>query len=193
MASRGPIAANADPNMVVQKALKVFKATRSYRANEVNRKRSGEFNSAASWEYAYPNRMSWGYRPAGVWVPITFVIGDTTFSQDESTKKWKPQTVCSMVSDFFAFGPEGLERHVDEAIKHGHSAKMVGTDTVNGNSVNVYQLTEKQAIEHSPVNLTFWIGKNDNVLYQAQEDLGTVTTTVTYFDLNSEIKIELPA
>ena len=124
---------------------------------------------------------------------MMFVIGDKTYSQDDSTKKWKLQPVCSMVSDFFAFGPEGLERNVSEAVKSGNTVKMVGTDTVNGKTVNAYRIIEKNSFKGDLVNLTFWIGKDDNVLYQAQEDLGTVTITVNYFDLNSDLKIELPA
>ena len=193
MASRSPVAANADPNMVVQKALKLFRATHSYRASEVNRKPSGEFNGGMNWDYVYPNRVRWDHGPEEAPVPIGFVIGDKSYIQDESTKKWKPQMQCVMISDFHAFGPADLERTVNEAVKYGNTIKMVKTDTVDGKPVNVYQISKKNSFKGNPVNLTFWIGKNDNILYRAQEDLGTVTVTVTYFDLNSDIKIEIPA
>ena len=68
---------------------------------------------------------------------------------------------------------------------------MVGADNVNGKPVNTYQIIEKKTFEGNPVNLTFWIGKADNVLYQVREDLGAVTVTVTYSDLKSDI--ELPS
>ena len=100
--------------------------------------------------------------------------------------------LCWMISDFGAFGPDGLERRVSEAIKVGNAIKVVGTDLVNGIPVIAFQVNEKSSSRVGPDKLTFWIGNSDNVLYRLEVNLGTVTVTVTYSNLNSDIQIVLP-
>jgi hypothetical protein len=127
----------------------------------------------------------------------TVYIGkDSYFRSGDAQWQKSPMAMGDLVSQFR--DPKLIDEIAEKA-----EVKYVGTDTLDGAPMLVYQYTIKDLLGPGKDGVSkLWIGATDSLQHQlvSESDVDPLNTgkmihskiTVTYYDYNADIKIETP-
>lgn len=196
-----PLTASADPRADVTKAMRASFEAKSYRSRMVSNSSSGS-NHTMTAEFVAPDRMHMTTeidRPGrGAVKSERVIIGKEAFLRVGGAPWQKdPMGMGDLLTQF-------RDPKLIDAIAGKAEVKYLGTDTLNGAPMLVYQYTIKDLLGPGKDGVTKeWIGANDSLLHQTESEsdidpLGTgkmihTKTTVTFFDYDADIRIEPPA
>ncbi|MFL6227229.1 MAG: hypothetical protein ACJ741_00455 [Pyrinomonadaceae bacterium] len=192
-AAAAVISANDKPLDVMTRATRAQLDAKSYRANITNTLSSGATNTVLV-EYAAPDRyhMSTHAPAGGRDTSLEYIIvGKDTFVRMNGGE-WKklPLDMSQMIT---AFRDPKL---IDEVAK-ASDMKFVGTDTLNGAPMLVYEYTLDNALGMKmKSHAKTWVAAADGLPRKSESDgefNGVKTkTSMTVSDYNTDIKIEPP-
>lgn len=196
-----PFTASADPRADVTKAMRASFAAKSYRSRIVSTSSSGS-NRIMTAESVSPDRMRITMEMVmpgrGTVKSERIIIGKEVYAKMGDAPWQKDQTgMGDLLSQF-------RDPKLIDAIAEKAEVKYLGTDSLNGAPMLVYQYRIKDLLGPGKDGETKeWIGVTDSLLHQTESEndvdpLNTgktihSKTTVTFYDYNAgDIKIEPP-
>lgn len=181
-ATPAPAAGGAVDSMVA--AIQAQFAAKSYRARIEQLSDTSGFKTTL--EYVAPDRFR-------MVTPVTetIIIGSNTYMKPP-TGQWQkvPGDVGEMISQF-------RDPKMVEELRKSTDAKFLGTDSLDGVPVKIYQYTIKNAYGTNITSTSkAWVGESDNLPRKIEaegEFNGKASKArITYYDYNTDIKIEPP-
>lgn len=195
-----PLTASADPRADVTKAMRASLAAKSYRSRIVITSSSGS-NRTMTAEVVAPDRMhmttEMDMPGRGTVKNETIIIGKETYVRaGDAPWQKNPMGMGDLLSQFR--DPKAIDTIAEKA-----EVKYLGTDTLNGSPMLVYQYSMKDLLGPGKDGVSkIWIGATDSLQHQGESEsdvdpLNTgkmihSKTTVTFYDYNADIKIEPP-
>jgi outer membrane lipoprotein-sorting protein len=182
--SATPAGTEANLLDTMTEAMKAQFAAKSFRARMESL--SEGKNITATVEYVAPDRIHMISN-----VSEMIVVGSNTYVKPVNGSWQKfPMDVNQIISSFR--NPKMIED-----LRNGTDARLVGTDTVDGVAVNVYQYTMKNPTGITGTSVSkVWIATSDNLPRKMETESEfngkTSKTHVTYYDYGADIKIEPP-
>jgi hypothetical protein len=192
--------ASADPRADVTKAMRASLAAKSYRSRMVTSSSSGS-NQIMTAEFVAPDRMRMTMEMdmpgSGAVKRETIVIGKETFVKaGEAPWQKNPMGMGDLIAQFR--DPKAIDAIAEKA-----EVKYLGTDTLNGAPMLVYQYTIKDLLGPGKDGVSkIWIGATDSLQHQveSESDVDPLNTgkmihtkiTATFYDYDADIKIETP-
>lgn len=192
--------ASADPRADVVKAMRANLDAKSYRMRSTTTSSSG-YKSNISAEFVAPDRMHT--------ITETDMPGRSTIRREliyigkdsyirVGDSPW--QKYFAEMSDIMA---QMRDPKLAEEIAKSADVKYLGTDTLEGAPMLIYQYTIKDLLGPGKDSVSkIWIGATDNMQHQreSENDYESPTTgktdhsksTSVFFDYNTDIKIEPP-
>ncbi|HKP87143.1 MAG TPA: hypothetical protein VJZ26_13655 [Blastocatellia bacterium] len=175
---------NANPLDMVTSSMKAQLDAKSFRVR-LESSYDGR-NTTQVIEYVNPDRIRMTGGPVEV-----IVVGSNTYTK-LPTGQWQktPMDVNQMLSSF-------RDPKIIDELRNSTNVQLVGTDTVDGMPMKVYQYTTTNAFG---TNITTtskaWIAASDNLPRKIESE-GQINgkpskSLVTYYDYNADIKIEPP-
>lgn len=137
-------------------------------------------------EYVAPDRFR-------IATPVTesVIVGPNTYVK-LPTGQWQkiPGDVNQAISQF-------RDPKMIEELRNSTDAKFLGTDSIDGMPMNIYQYTVKNAFGTNMTTTSkAWVGVSDNLprKMESEADVNGKPSKVriTYYDYNADIKIEPP-
>jgi outer membrane lipoprotein-sorting protein len=180
-----------DPREDLIKWMTGQEGAKSFRAHSVSASTQGESNSEI--EFVAPDRYHFTIRKAGG-AQTEMIIADGKTFVKSGDRPWQ-----LVPGDVGAFLKSFRDPQTMDYLKKSTDIKFVGTDTLDGAPVWVYEYTfqfnksgASEAAHHSKV----WVGSADG-LPRRVETVSEISgyeskLTTTYSDYNSDIKIESP-
>ena len=192
--------ASADPRADVTKAMRASLAAKSYRSRMVTASSSGS-NHTMTAEFVAPDRMRMTMEMdmpgSGAVKRETIIIGKETYVR-VGDAPWQKDSMGmgDLISQF-------RDSKAIDAIAEKAQVKYLGTDTLNGAPMLVYQYTIKDLLGPGKDGVSkIWIGATDSLQHQveSESDVDPLNTgkmihskvTATFYDYNADIKIETP-
>lgn len=199
--STTPLTASADPRADVEKAMRGRLAVKSYRMRKVLTMSSG-LTTITSYETVNPDRMHMTTETTlpgkGTGKRETIIIGKEAYRKTGDAQ-WEKDEYGTA---------DALEKMRDpkliDAVAQKAEVKYLGTDMLEGAPMMIYQYTIKDLLGPGKDAVSkIWIGATDHLEHQMESESdiestikpGQIThtkTTVTYYDYNTDIKIESP-
>ena len=195
-----PLAASADPRADITKAMRASFEAKSYRSRIVSNSSSGS-NRTMTAEFVSPDRMrittAMDMPGRGTVKSERIIIGKEDYvKMGDGPWQKNPMGMGDMLSQL-------RDPKLVDAIAEKAEVKYLGTDTLNGAPMLIYQYTIKDLLGPGKDGVTKeWIGATDSLLHQTESEsnfdpLGTgkmihSKTTVTFYDYDADIKIEPP-
>lgn len=199
--SGSPAMFSSEPNAVVKKALENTSAAKSYRGRlEMTGMEGATIN--CDMEFVAPDRVrmtahiianqdgSELLRFDGV------IIGKDFYLNMDGT--WTKAN--DKVPDLAALSnPQRVDDLFKQTGANEPKFKLIGPDTINGNSVVKFE-DPAMNMEGHPGVFRVWIGTNDNLVHKVEAEVqakpgdasSKVRVSITYRDYNANIKIEPP-
>ncbi|MGA9772527.1 MAG: hypothetical protein WBV94_26070 [Blastocatellia bacterium] len=177
-------ATNANPVDVMTASIKAQFDAKSYRAHMQSNMDGKEFTTII--EYVAPDRFH-------MTAPMneTIIVGPNTYVK-LPTGSWQkvPLNANQMISSF-------RDPKMIEELRNSTDVKFLGTDTIDGTPVKIYQYTVKNAFGTNMTSTSkAWISASDNLprRMEVEADANGKPTKmlITYSDYNTDIKIEPP-
>jgi hypothetical protein len=195
-----PMAASADPRADVTKAMRASLAAKSYRSRIVTSSSSGS-NQTTTAEIVAPDRMHMTMEMdragRGSVKSERIIIGKEAYVR-RGDAPWQkdPMAMGDLLSQF-------RDPKLIDAIAEKAEVKYLGTDTLDGAPMLVYQYTIKDLLGPGKDGVSkIWIGATDRLQHQlvSETDVDPLNTgklihskvTGTFYDYNADIKIETP-
>jgi hypothetical protein len=195
-----PMTASADPRADVTKAMRASLAAKSYRSRMVITSSSGS-NRTMTAEIVAPDRMrmttEMDMPGRGTVKNETIVIGKETFVKaGDAPWQKNPMGMGDLIAQF-------RDSKAIDAIAEKAQVKYVGTDSLSGAPMLVYQYTMKDLLGPGKDGISkIWIGATDSLQHQveSESDVDPLNTgkmihtkiTATFYDYDADIKIEAP-
>ena len=195
-----PLTASADPRADVTKAMRASLAAKSYRSRIVTTSSSGP-NRTMTAEFVAPDRMRMTMEMdmpgRGAVRNETIIIGKETYLKaGDAPWQKNPMGMGDLLSQFR--DPKAIDAIAEKA-----EVKYLGTDSLNGAPMLVYQYTMKNLLGPGKDGVSkVWIGATDSLQHQveSESDVDPLNTgkmihtkiTATFYDYNADIKIETP-
>ena len=195
-----PMTASADPRADVTKAMRASVAAKSYRSKMVTTSSSGS-NHTMTAEIVAPDRMrmtaEMDMPGRGTRKNETIIIGKETYVKaGDAPWQKNPLGMGDLLAQFR--DPKAIDAIAEKA-----EVKYLGTDTLNGAPMLVYQYTMKDLLGPGKDGVSkIWIGATDGLQHQlvSESDVDPLNTgklihskvTGTFYDYNADIKIETP-
>ena len=192
--------ASADPRADVTKAMRASLAAKSYRSRMVTSSSSGS-NQTMTAEFVAPDRMRMTMemdRPGrGTVKSERIIIGKEAYVRvGDAPWQKDPMGMGDLLSQFR--DPKAIDAIAEKA-----EVKYLGTETLNGAPMLVYQYTIKDLLGPGKDGVSkIWIGATDSLQHQleSESDVDPLNTgkmihskvTATFYDYNADIKIETP-
>ncbi|HST23915.1 MAG TPA: hypothetical protein VLR90_22600 [Blastocatellia bacterium] len=180
--SATPASTNANPTDAMTASFKAQFDAKSYRI----RMESLSENHTTIAEYVAPDRFHMA-------APMNemIIIGSDTYTK-APTGQWQkvPLNANQMISMF-------RDSKMVEELRNNTSVKFLGTDSLDGMPVKIYEYTVKNAYGTNMTSTSkAWISANDNLprKMEVQADVNgkPSKTVITYYDYNADIKIVPP-
>ena len=200
LSKTAPMTASADPRADVTKAMRASLAAKSYRSRMVTSSSSGS-NRTMTAEVVAPDRMHMTMEMdmpgRGAVKRETIIIGKETYVRvGDAPWQKDPMGMGDLLSQFR--DPKAIDAIAEKA-----QVKYLGTDTLNGAPMLVYQYTIKDLLGPGKDGVSkIWIGATDSLQHQieSESDVDPLNTgkmihskvTGTFYDYNADIKIETP-
>ncbi len=193
------LVASADPRADVVKAMRASLNAKSYRTRRESTSSSSS-NHIITAEFVAPDRMHITMEmdmPGRATVKSEKIyIGKEAYARTGDAPWQKdPMDMGDMLSQM-------RDPKLIDTITEKGEVKYLGTDTLNGVPMLVYQITIKDLLGPGDITVTKeWIGATDGLPHQTESesdiDLGTgkrihSKSTATVYDYNADIKIESP-
>ena len=197
-----PMTASADPRADVTKAMRASLAAKSYRSRMVTTSSSGS-NRTMTAEFVAPDRMRMTMEidmpGRGAVKRETIIIGKETYIR-VGDAPWQKNPMGMGMGDLLS---QFRDPKAIDAIAEKAQVKYLGTKTLNGAPMLVYQYTIKDLLGPGKDGVSkIWIGATDNLQHQveSESDVDPLNTgkmihskvTSTFYDYNADIKIETP-
>jgi hypothetical protein len=196
-----PFAASNDPRADVTKAMRASFAARSYRSRIVSESSSGS-NRIMTAEFVAPDRMHMTMElempGRGKVKSERIIVGKEAYvKMGDAHWQKDPMGMGDILSQF-------RDPKLIDAIAEKAAVKYLGTESLNGAPMVVYQHTIKDLLGPGKDGVTKeWIGVSDSLLHQTESEsdidpLGTgkmihSKTIATFYDYDADIKIEAPS
>ena len=200
LSKTAPMTASADPRADVTKAMRASLAAKSYRSRMVTTSSSGS-NRTMTAEIVAPDRMrmttEMDMPGRGAVKNETIIVGKETYVRaGDAPWQKNPLGMGDLLAQFR--DPKAIDAIAEKA-----EVKYLGTDTLNGAPMVVYQYTIKDLLGPGKDGVTkIWIGATDSLQHQveSESDVDPLNTgkmihtkiTATFYDYDAEIKIEAP-
>jgi hypothetical protein len=195
-----PMTASTDPRADVTKAMRASLAAKSYRSKMVTNSSSGS-NRTMTAEIVAPDRMrmtaEMDMPGRGTRKNETIIIGKETYVKaGDAPWQKNPMGMGDLIAQFR--DPKAIDAIAEKA-----EVKYLGTDTLNGAPMLVYQYTMKDLLGPGKDGVSkVWIGATDSLQHQveSESDVDPLNTgkmihtkiTATFYDYDADIKIEAP-
>ena len=195
-----PMTASADPRADVTKAMRASIEAKSYRSRIVTSSSNGSDRTMTA-EIVAPDRMrmtmEMNMPGRGAVKRETVMIGKESYIRvGDAPWQKDPMGMGDLLSQF-------RDPKLIDAIAEKAEVKYVGTDTLEGKPMLVYQYTIKDLLGPGKDGISkVWIGATDSLQHQlvSESDIDPLNTgkmihskvTVTFYDYNADIKIETP-
>ena len=179
-----PASTDANPIDVMTASMKAQLDAKSYRAR-LESLADGK-NMTMTIEYVAPDRFH-------MTAPMneTIIVGSDTFVK-LPTGQWQkvPINANEMISSF-------RDPKMIEELRNSTDVKFLGTDSLDGVPVKIYQYTVKNAFGTNMTSTSkAWIATNDNLPRRMEVEADVngkpSKTLITYYDYNADIKILPP-
>ena len=195
-----PMTASTDPRADVTKAMRASLAATSYRSRMVTSSSSGS-NRTMTAEIVAPDRMrmtaEMDMPGRGTRKNETIIIGKETYVKaGDAPWQKNPLGMGDLLAQF-------RDPKLIDAIAEKAQVKYLGTETLSGASMLVYEYTIKDLLGPGKDGVSkIWIGATDGLQHQlvSESDVDPLNTgklihskvTGTFYDYNADIKIESP-
>jgi hypothetical protein len=195
-----PLTASADPRADVTKSMRASFAAKSYRSRIVTASSSGS-NRTMSAEFVAPDRMRMTMEMdlpgRGAVKNETIIIGKEAYVKaGDAPWQKNPMGMGDLLSQF-------RDPKLIDAITEKAQVKYLGTETLSGAPMLVYQYTIKDLLGPGKDGVSkIWIGATDSLQHQveSESDVDPLNTgkmihskvTATFYDYDADIKIETP-
>ena len=195
-----PMAASADPRADVTKAMRASLAAKSYRSRIVTSSSSGSDRTMTA-EIVAPDRMRMTMEMdmpgRGTVKSERIIIGKESYVRmGDAPWQKDPLGMGDLLSQF-------RDPKLIDAIAEKAEVKYLGTDSLNGAPMLVYQYTMKNLLGPGKDGVSkVWIGATDSLQHQveSESDVDPLNTgkmihtkiTATFYDYDADIKIEAP-
>jgi hypothetical protein len=195
-----PMTASADPRADVTKAMRASLAAKSYRSRMVITSSSGS-NRTMTAEIVAPDRMrmtaEMDMPGRGTRKNETIIIGKETYVKaGDGPWQKNPMGMGDLIAQF-------RDSKAIDAIAEKAQVKYLGTDSLSGAPMLVYQFTMKDLLGPGKDGVSkIWIGATDSLQHQveSESDVDPLNTgkmihtkiTSTFYDYDADIKIEAP-
>ena len=182
--SATPASTDANPTDAMAASIKAQFDAKSYRARMESVTEGNNFTTTV--EYVAPDRFH-------MTAPMneTIIVGADTYVK-APTGQWQkiPINANQMISSF-------RDPKLVEELRNNTSVKFLGTDSLDGMPVKIYEYTVKNAYGTNMTSISkAWISANDNLprKMEVQADVNgkPSKTLITYYDYNADIKIAPP-
>ena len=200
LSKTAPMTASADPRADVTKAMRASLAAKSYRSRMVTSSSSGSDRTMTA-EIVAPDRMRMTMEMEmpgrGTVKSERIIIGKEAYVRvGDAPWQKDPMGMGDLLSQF-------RDPKLIDAITEKAEVKYLGTDTLSGAPMLVYQYTIKDLLGPGKDGVSkIWIGATDSLQHQVQSesDVDPLNTgkmihskvTGTFYDYNADIKIEPP-
>ena len=200
LSKTAPMTASADARADVTKAMRASLAAKTYRSRIVTSSSSGS-NRIMTAEVVAPDRMHMTMEMdmpgRGTVKNETIVIGRETFVKaGDAPWQKNPMGMGDLLAQFR--DPKAIDAIAEKA-----EVKYLGTDSLNGAPMLVYQYTMKDLLGPGKDGVSkVWIGATDSLQHQveSESDVDPLNTgkmihskvTATFYDYDADIKIEAP-
>ena len=200
LSKTAPMTASADPRADVTKAMRASLAAKSYRSRMVTSSSSGS-NRTMTAEVVAPDRMrmttEMDMPGRGTVKSERIIIGKEAYVRmGDAPWQKDPIGMGDLLSQFR--DPKAIDAIAEKA-----QVKYLGTDSLSGAPMLVYQYTIKDLLGPGKDGVTkIWIGATDSLQHQveSESDVDPLNTgkmihtkiTATFYDYDADIKIETP-
>jgi hypothetical protein len=200
LSKTAPMTASADPRADVTKAMRASLAAKTYRSRMVTTSSSGS-NRTMTAEIVAPDRMRMTMEMEmpgrGTVKSERIIIGKEAYVRvGDAPWQKDPMGMGDLLAQFR--DPKAIDAIAEKA-----EVKYLGTDTLNGAPMLVYQYTIKDLLGPGKDGVSkIWIGATDSLQHQveSESDVDPLNTgkmihsklTATFYDYNADIKIEAP-
>jgi hypothetical protein len=195
-----PMTASTDPRADVTKAMRASLAAKSYRSRMVSTGSSGS-NRTMTAEIVAPDRMrmtaEMDMPGHGTRKNETIIIGKETYVRaGDGPWQKNPMGMGDLLAQFR--DPKAIDAIAEKA-----EVKYLGTDTLSGAPMLIYEYTIKDLLGPGKDGVSrVWIGATDSLQHQveSESDVDPLNTgkmihtkiTATFYDYDADIKIEAP-
>ena len=182
--SATPASTEATPIDAMAASIKAQFDAKSYRARMESLSEGQGMTMTV--EYAAPDRFR-------MITPMseTIIVGSDTYIKNPNSPWQKvPIDANQMISSF-------RDPKLVEELRNNTSVKFLGTDSIDGLPVKIYEYTVKNAFGTNMASTSkAWISASDNLPRKMEVEASVngkpSTMLITYYDYNTDIKIEPP-